>query len=310
MKNTPSKSRQPPTSNIIVTAARSRLVRATNQLNLFSKNPFWSSALTYSEQILSTRLYIIFICLSLLITFVYACLSIRTHDVILEKFSLADFERIEARYPATLDARCTGVSNSYYRFLHLSPRFHPICSSPFIEQKWISSVSLNNATSHNILDFRTFTFAQFRALALLCQTARQAVHDAHRTFNSTRLVTNRVLSRVQFNEISVALALHFQNNIIAKEKEMSRIVSMNIASNGILSSLRTNYYIHAILDSGKYITYDSVYLRVNHTSKSTCNCRFEQNQCIYPAGAFYNWTLLKINEPAKSTPSPRFQVNQ
>ncbi|CAF5044282.1 unnamed protein product, partial [Rotaria sp. Silwood1] len=32
------------------------------------------------------------------------------------------------------------------------------------------------------------------------------------------------------------------------------------------------------------------------------------NQCIYPAGAFYNWTLPELGEAAKNDPPPLFQI--
>jgi len=161
--------------------ARSGLVRTIRELNMFSDNPYWSSALTHSEQILSTRLFLLFLFVSLLILITYTSLIVRTHSVPLEQFSLSDFEQLQARYPSTISALCTQVSIPYHKFIQLSPKFHQICSSPFINDKWISSLFLSNATSHNILDFRTFTFAQFQALALLCHTAYQSVNDGYRT---------------------------------------------------------------------------------------------------------------------------------
>ena len=83
------------------------------------------------------------------------------------------------------------VSIPYNKFLYLSPIFHQVCTSPFIGDKWISSLFLLNATSHNILDYRTFGFAQYRSLSLLCNISRQSVKYTHRTFNSTHLVNRQ-----------------------------------------------------------------------------------------------------------------------
>ena len=81
-------------------AARSALVRAIYDLNLFSHNPFWSPSLNFSEQILSTRLFLLFLFLSLLIVITYASLIIRTHSVTLTHFSLSNFEDLHSRSSA------------------------------------------------------------------------------------------------------------------------------------------------------------------------------------------------------------------
>jgi hypothetical protein len=303
MNDTSDKSKQLSLKTIII-AARSRLIHVIRELNLFSDNPFWTSVLNYSEQIFSTRLFLLLIVISLLSIIAYVSLIIRTHHVTLEQFSLVDFERLEAQYPTTINVRCTHVSNSYKKFFYLSPNFHPICSSSFIKNKWISSLFLPNATSHHILDYRTFTFAQFRALALLCRTSRQAIYNAYQTFNSTHLVTNHVLSRTHFNEISSMIIDNFQQTIIAKEKQITRIVSMAIALDGIPSALVTNYYIHLIPNSRKYVTYS----KEKQTLENICDCRLKENQCSHPAGIFHNWTLFDTNKPIKSNPLLHYQV--
>jgi len=311
MRDTPNKSkRQSPSLRTIFIAGRSRLFHVIREVNLFSANPFWSSALNHSEQIVSTRLFLFLLIFSLLIMIIYASLTIRTHYVILEQFSLGDFERLEPRYPTTINVRCTHVSNSHQKYFNLSLKFHEICSSSFIKKRWISSLFLDNATSHHILDFRTFTFAQFRGLGLLCRTARQSVHDAYRTFNSTHLTTNHVLSRNHFTEISAVIINNFLQTLVANEKQMARLVSMTIALNGIVSALNTNYDIHLIPSSRKYATFNDTYFKENQTSKSTCDCRLKENQCSYPAGVFHNWTLLEIEKVITSNPLSHFQVNK
>ena len=217
-------------------------------------------------------------------------------------------ERLESIYPNSINVPCTQVSIPYSKFFNFSPEFHQICSSKFIEKKWISSLFLFNTTSHNILDFRTFAFSQFRSLNLFCRTARQSINDAHRTFNSTHLVTNQLFSRALFNEIASVLTKNFQQNVIANAKQTVKVVSMFIAQNKIFSALRTNYYIQSKAGSSLYLVFNQIYLEQKGTNQSSCDCRLGGNKCIYPAGAFYNWTLPEIGYPAKNDPPPRFQV--
>jgi hypothetical protein len=295
-------------SKSLLTDARRNLIRIIRELNLFSNNPYWSSTLNYSEKILSTRLFLLFLGISLSIVISYASLIIQTHSITRKKFTISEYEQLQSRYSTTINVPCTHVSNPYHKFIHLSPQFHQICSSQFIDDEWISSLFLPNATSHNILDFRTFTFAQFQALALLCQTAYQAIHDGYRTFNSTHLITNHVLSRIEFNEIVNVLTNHLQDYLVANENRTVRVVLMSIAQNRLMSALRTNFYIKSEALSGVSVVHNGIYLTKNQTSSSECDCRLKGNECTYPAGAFYNWTLPELDKPAKSYPPPRFQV--
>ncbi|CAF3985031.1 unnamed protein product [Rotaria sordida] len=295
-------------SKNIISATRSYSIRVTQQLNLFSDNPFWSSTLSVSEQILSTRLFLVLISISLLTVIGYASLTIRTYDVTLNKFSLSDFERLGVLYRSTIKAPCTQVSIPFNKFLNLSSQFHSVCSSPFIRRKWISSLFLFNVTSHNILDYRTFAFAQYRSLRLLCHLSRRAVNDACRAYNTTHLIDRNAFSRVQFNEIASILVANLKRNVLTNEKRTANVVSMITAQNQLLSALRTNYYIHSVPGSRQYLTYNAVYLEQNGTEKLSCDCRLRGNQCTYPAGAFYNWTLPELGKPAKNDPPPEFQI--
>jgi hypothetical protein len=292
----------------IFSAGRSHLINSVNELSLYSNDPVWSSRLTYSEQIISTRLFLLLISISILIVIIYSSLLVVTYDITLTKFSIEDFERLEKLYPYTINVPCREVSIPYNKFLNLSPIFHQVCSSPFIGHQWISSLFLLNATSHNILDYRTFAFAQYRSLGLLCDISRRLVKDFHRTFNFTRLLTRHALSRIQFHEISSVLLNNFQRNLLTNANRTVNVMSMITAQNQLISALRTNYYIESKPGSRKYFIYNGIYLKENKTDNSTCDCRLRGNQCIYPAGAFYNWTLPEFSKPAKNDPPPRFQV--
>jgi hypothetical protein len=85
---------------------------------------------------------------------------------------------------------------------------------------------------------------------------------------------------------------------------------MITAQNQLVSALLTNYYFESKPGSQKYPLYHRIYLEQNKTDNSTCDCRLRGNHCIYPAGAFYNWTLPKLRMPAENNPPPLFQVRE
>jgi hypothetical protein len=297
-------------SKNVFKAFRTYLIDSIRELNLYNDDPFWSSRLTYFEEIVNTRLYIILVSLSILIVMIYSSLIIVTHNVILHKFSIDDYERLENAYPYTMSGLCNEVSIPYNKFLNLYPIYHEVCSSPFISNKWISSLFLLNATSHNILDYRTFAFAQYRSLGLLCNISRQSIKDTYRRLNSTSLTNHQVLSRNQFNNISSVLFNNLQQNILTNEKQTGNLISMITAHNQLWTALRTNYYITCMPESRYYRIHPTTYLEYNQTENSICYCKSKGNQCFYPAGAFYNWTVFEIDMPAKDYPPPRFHVRQ
>lgn len=289
-------------------AARSHFFQRLNELNLFSDHPIWSSTLNHSEQVISTRLFLISLVCSLLVIVFYGLFNIRTHTITHEKFSLVDYEQIQAHYSSSIIVPCTQIANPYSNLIHIDFKFHEICSSSFINQTWISSLFLSNATSHNILDFRTFTFAQFQALALLCQTARDAIDDGYRTFNSTQLITTHLRSRADFDDIVRTVVANLRSNIIAHENQMSRIVSMNIGYNRLMSALRTNFYIEYDSNLEDFIMHNGIYFS-RLLPSNMCICRFEGNQCAYPAGAFFNWTKPELDKPARAYPPAKYRVS-
>ncbi|CAF1488545.1 unnamed protein product, partial [Adineta steineri] len=82
---------------------RSYLIDSIRQLNFYSDDPFWSSTLTYSQQIINTRLFLIFISISLSIVIIYSSLINVTNNVTLNEFSIDDFKRLEYLYPNTIN---------------------------------------------------------------------------------------------------------------------------------------------------------------------------------------------------------------
>lgn len=269
-----------------IVAERDYLIRLMRDLNLFAVDPFWSSTLTNVEQISNTRVFLLLMFVSMLMVVIYSSSLLIKHDVTVDQFSIDEFERLEQLYPYSINGFCREVSIPQHRFLHLSPELHEIYSSEFVDGRWIASLFTTNATSHNILDFRTFAFAQFRSLALLCHISSQAIRSAHQSFNKTQFVHRYILSRTQFEEIGSVLFDNMQRNIRAKEKRTGNVISMMTAHNYLWTAVRGNFYMRSIPGSKYYRTFNRVYQTDDPTSNSMCDCDFESDQFDTTAGAF------------------------
>jgi hypothetical protein len=102
----------------------------------------------------------------------------------------------------------------YERFVSLSPSFHEICSSDFVDKRWILALkeSLNRCV---FLDWRNRAFSQFELLSDLCQLANKTIDDAVRRFLKQSLVASSVLTEDVFKkQINGNLQQLFQSTMI------------------------------------------------------------------------------------------------
>jgi hypothetical protein len=88
------------------------------------------------------------------------------------------------------------VSIPYEQFIRIVPRYHQICSSDFVTQRWIDYLYNPAMTPfYYPQDFRATASQQFQLLAILCRLSAQAIDDGLRSLNNTKLITSQALSK-------------------------------------------------------------------------------------------------------------------
>ena len=105
---------------------------------------------------IATRIYLVLVFVSLLIIILLLSLPGHSEQIEIEWPSLTEYES----YPSDTLCSCTEYSLPYSTFLSSDPSFHPICSSTFVSDEWISALYFGDEQS--LLsndDFRSIGFS-------------------------------------------------------------------------------------------------------------------------------------------------------
>ena len=271
-----------------------RINRRQQMLTLITKFNLYDDEenLALSDQLLSTRLYSIFLFITLLMLIFFTGFTIQTRIVSVSTPSMTEFEHLSLKYPLTLSCPCSQMTIPYKQFLTFSPQYHQICSSEFVTQQWIKSLFKISINDYHPLDFRIVGSAQFQVLALLCRTADQFVSDAIKQFNLSLLITKQTLFRTAFDVQVAALVDELKANTLVAFLYVDQILSAMTAASHIVSALGTNYYMKSVPHSGKYETFSNIYSNKRIFSsmpidmQDECSCE-NTLDCTFPSG-FYN----------------------
>lgn len=247
-------------------------------------------SLSLVDQRLAAKIFIVLFAFSLLSLLLFTGLNQQTLFVTAHSPSLEAFEHLVSKYAATVSCSCSQVSIQYGDLVTFDPEYHQICSSAFVESDWISSLweSIIRANNYFILDYRLLASTQFQYLAALCRSANRTVSNGVKQFLSSRMISNRVLSRHVFETQLSILIEQLKTTIHGSSTLNNQLVLLIIAQNRLISALRTNYIVYVIptnpvqSQGTNNLYFDSV------SSRSVCRC-LDQYQCVFPS-SFYNWT--------------------
>jgi hypothetical protein len=78
------------------------------------------------QQVLSTRVYIILLTVSLIILVLFVSLSKTTVFITETKPSISTFQRLQAAYPDTLTCPCEHISVPSKAFMSIIPKYHQV----------------------------------------------------------------------------------------------------------------------------------------------------------------------------------------
>ena len=126
-----------------------------------------------------------------------------------------------------LDAQCpcSQLSFSYGTFVTLEAKFHQVCSSDFISDRWIKTIFFgSNASQFYQSDIRSTGSAQFQVLASLCRLSKRSFEDGLNSLYATPLISSNafyqdllqstVEGRIKEFELTVPLIFQSQLQLI------------------------------------------------------------------------------------------------
>lgn len=282
-------------------------------LNLYNTKS--SDPAVVRREIMSTRLFILLLVVSVVILTGYTLLSEQNRIETIKQPSLSLYKNLQKNYPETLQCPCEKVSISYRKFLSISSSFHQVCSSEFVSQRWIDYVFVINGSSLWPIDIRKSLSAIWQLMRILCHTGKISTIDAIDQFINSPLISSVVLSE-QLLEAKIEATV--DQTIQAASSALIRplIALQRITqANEFLTALSVNYIavtsafnemIIPIIFNDFDVTVETVYNKyIFNGSTRYCSCRYN-GSCPMPANLYlyeiweqygiYDFNTIKSNE--------------
>ena len=166
-------------------------------LNLFKTSDIHTDPYDLKTSIISTRIYLLFLCLSITILTASIGFQYQVRNITVHNPSQTIYENLYHKYPTTLHCPCSQIAIPYNSFLSLSPVYHPVCSSLYISIYWINSIT-GETSPHSYVyqrDFHSAGQAFFITLDGLCSLSRSTLSHQLYSFNRSTLITNEAIPR-------------------------------------------------------------------------------------------------------------------
>ncbi|CAF1376096.1 unnamed protein product [Adineta steineri] len=259
--------------------------RGWNLFNTRSSDP-----LIIRQEILSTRLYIILVMISLIILTTYTTINNRIENKTVTFPSQSLYEKLQKKYSDSLECSCTKVSIPHGKFVRIIPKFHQVCLTDFVSQKWIDFIFKVNVELIMPFDVRTSMSAIWQLIRSFCQSATNTTIDALDQFENSPWV-NPTLVTKQILNAKVQTTLNLSRQTTASNFIQSiKFVHKMAQANQLITGLLTNYI--ATTKAGIVIHFafppqaeikGNIYIQKG--SMRRCSCKDEES-CPLPGNLY------------------------
>ncbi|CAF4202540.1 unnamed protein product, partial [Adineta steineri] len=155
----------------------------------------------------------------------------------------AVFNQLKRENSDTLSCSCSKVEVPFKAFVSNKTIFHPVCKSIFVDQRWIETLYLKDASTYGAGDFRTTAYSQFRILASLCSLSQDTVYQNQLDLDNYKLINSHLLSKIQIEQKVNATVEFFKNNASTRIISFLNYFRATIRANFMASALNTNFLI-------------------------------------------------------------------
>ncbi|UJR20676.1 hypothetical protein I4U23_023797 [Adineta vaga] len=262
------------------------------ELNLFKTAESRIDPYELQTAKITTRVYIITLLSSLLIIIIYLLLSSRVYTVTVLDPPREIFQTLYEKYPSTLRCPCTRIANAYELFISLSPIYHPICSSLYISEGWIISISSLNIvdSDYDEIDFRVAGPTFFNSLTTLCSLSKVITTDSWYSFSRSSFITDSAVSTSDFQTQIMTSIEQFQKNTISEFHRILALVELHT------KTMYTTGYSSVLLHTDELSTTEkTIDFKWKPVETNGCSCGID-DMCDDVMSFFY-YTGLDITTP-------------
>ncbi|CAF1575414.1 unnamed protein product, partial [Adineta steineri] len=232
------------------------------KLNLFHSDVDVSEDEIKGE-IISTRIYIFLLILSILILAIYRLQVTIIQTITVSSPSYTKYLELYENYSSSLVCPCTNIGIPQGNFIDINATFHQVCQSDFISESYLLFLK------KSVLDNLIITGqCHLQFIASWCRLADESLRDNRLVFNSQQFITQEVLSIEILEKEVQSLAIVFFTTTISIFVRSLSIAYETTHMNALQSGLKTNFYPQI---NGAYPSLNEV--TVSHTyAPNACSC--------------------------------------
>ncbi|CAF1397174.1 unnamed protein product [Adineta ricciae] len=189
---------------------KQKLIRSIKSSNMF-KNSKERTENDIKQQQIMTYVRVILIAATLIIIFLFNCLHTGIMIINEEKPSLIKYSELHKTYSESLKCPCSTMVTPYAELISLTPTYHQVCSSDFVDERWLKVLKASKHPYVSI-DGRNILFVQFNLLSTLCKLADEYINGTINQFMMQSLLTSNVLTEKTFKiQLNTTLNQFFQS---------------------------------------------------------------------------------------------------
>ncbi|CAF1538519.1 unnamed protein product [Adineta ricciae] len=205
--------------------------------NIF--NSYSTDEYKEKNEILSTRIYIIVLFLSLTLFCSFLSFEKQIKTISFSNPSQTQFDELQNNSLDQLQCPCTQISVKYSEFIQFRPTYHQICSSIFVSSDWDKwGMNWKGQGPCSSSDFINQAHNYFYLLSEYCQLSQDLVLKELEQFYVMQYITSGVIQFKQFNSEIKSLIENFKVKTQKSLKTQLNIIQSVIFNNQLLSHLR------------------------------------------------------------------------
>ncbi|CAF4133929.1 unnamed protein product, partial [Adineta steineri] len=270
---------------------------SNNFFHLISLNFIKQIFICHTENQIIHRLHVILVIGILTTFYIFSTFTPRVITIQTNTPSLKMYEDLYKEYNDTLACPCSQLSMKYKSILTLTTRFHEICSSGFITDRWRSYLyeKRDNDNRHSPYDFYNSAVGQFKLLSTFCNLSNETVSESIFQLGTTDLINNQLLSSYILNNTIEMFINEFQQTMSQLFVNSISLVRETISSNMFMTAYLSNWEFERTNNDSSYKV---IYIfPLNYTG---CSCS-SSSKCVsssrgmltgcYPLETIFQTTL-------------------
>lgn len=252
-----------------------KIYRWIRNYNLFEHS--YTDEFTQRNEILSTRLYVLFMIIGFIAIVFYA--SIVQHIVIyhVESPPINTYRQLAKQYPS-LTCECQQPTTSYSVFVSFSPTFHQLCSSIYAQSGF--TVRYGNTSGTFLLGrfgFSTTMTALAVGISAFCNIGKQIVSESTMAYLEKTYLSTYLTHEDEFISTMNLSVNNFKTSLLAAVRHFFELLRYTTQGNQLLSSVFSNAKM--LYNTSSTAAENKIKILWSNSLNESCNCGLSSDSC-------------------------------